>query len=307
MGFVKFLLLIIFLVIAFFTAFRFPTEKEKKEKDLPFFLVKKHSFSFGVFLIIIGLLVIPSIGAIPAGHRGVVVRLGAVTGRILNEGIYMVKPLIENVKLMDVRVQAYSEDAASASKDLQEVRTKVTLNYFLLPHVVARIYQNLGDDYQRRIINPAIQEAVKASTALYEAEKLIVERSNVRDKIIENLKARLEIHGIMVEALSITDFSFSEEFTRAIEAKVTASQLALKAERDLERIKMEAEQKIATARAEAEALRLQKEMVTDKLIELRKVEVQKLALEKWDGHLPTFVGSDNVPILATFGDIKKSK
>ncbi len=53
----------------------------------------------------------------------------------------------------------------------------------------------------------------------------------------------------MVVELSITDFEFSPEFSKTIESKQTAEQLALKAKRDLDRIKVEAQQRIATAQA----------------------------------------------------------
>lgn len=258
-----------------------------------------------IVIFIVAIILVSSVGTIPAGHRGVVLTFGAVTGRILDEGLYFVVPTIQSVEVMSVRVEAYEAAVASASRDLQEVSTKVTLNYWLDPKTVGRVYQTLGREYEDRIIRPAIQEAVKASTAQFDAEKLITERPKIKEKIESYLRERLVTHGLLVDAASITDFSFSPDFTRAIEAKVTASQLALKAQRDLERIKMEAQQKIEQAKAEAEALRLQKEQVTAELIELRRIEVQRFALEKWDGRLPTVVsGSGVVPVMDIFGPKK---
>jgi prohibitin 2 len=255
----------------------------------------------GLILFVAVIIFLSSMGTINAGHRGVVLTFGAVSGRVLDEGLYMVVPLIQSVEVMSVRVEAYEASAASASRDLQEVSTKVTLNYWLDPLQVGKVYQTLGRAYEERIIKPAIQEAVKASTAQFEAEKLITERAKVKEMIEKYLRDRLIVHGISVDAVSITDFSFSPDFTKAIEEKVTASQLALKAQRDLERIKTEAQQKIESAKAEAEALRLQKEQVTQVLIELRKIEVQRLAIDKWDGHLPTVVAGDKlVPIMDVF-------
>jgi regulator of protease activity HflC (stomatin/prohibitin superfamily) len=246
-----------------------------------------------------------SIGMITAGHRGVVLSFGGVTGRILGEGFYVIVPLTQSVEIMSVRVEAYEAVAASASRDLQEVSSKVTLNYWLDPAEVGRVFQTLGRDYEDRIIKPAIQEAVKASTAQFDAEKLITERPKVKELIEVQLVERLKTHGIRFDAVSLTDFSFSPDFTKAIEAKVTASQLALKATRDLERIKIEAQQKIESAKAEAEALRLQKEQVTTGLLELRRIENERLALEKWDGRLPTVVsGNSVVPVLDVFGTRK---
>lgn len=97
------------------------------------------------------------------------------------------------------------------------------------------------------------------------------------------MRDRLAAHHIDVDAVSITDFNFSEEYNRAIEAKVTAQQNALKAENDLTRIKIEAEQKVAQAGAEAKALEVQKQQITPELLQLRTIEMMQ---QHWDGHLP---------------------
>ena len=303
-GLLKFLIVIIALIIGVSWGVKIVRPESKAIGDF-----RRWSLHFslkgiisGIILFFAVIILMSSIGAISAGHRGVVLTFGAVSDRVLGEGLYIVVPFIQSVEVMSVRVEAYEAEAASASRDMQEVSTKVTLNYWLDPIMVGKVYQTLGRDYENRIIKPAIQEAVKASTALYDAEKLITERARVKEKIELHLKERLAVHGLLVDAVSITDFSFSPDFTKAIEAKVTASQLALKAQRDLERIKMEAQQKIEQAKAEAEALRLQKEQVTEALIALRRIEVQRLAIDKWDGHLPSVVAGDKlVPIMDVFG------
>ncbi len=183
---------------------------------------------------------------------------------------------------------------------IQDVRAKVTLNYSLNPDQVAVVYANLRRDYERRIVAPAVQEAVKASTAKFRADELIIRRQEVKESIVQNLTTRLAAHGIRVDTVSITDFKFSDEFQRAIEAKATANQLAAKAERDLQRIRLEAQQQIEQAKAQAEALRLQKQQVTAELIQLRRIEAQLKAIDKWNGQLPNLVTRDAVPILDVF-------
>ena len=258
---------------------------------------KKGLSTFAVTIIIL-LLMFSAVGIVPAGYRGVVLRFGGVTGKVLNEGIYFVMPLAEVVELMNVQTMAYTVSASSASKDLQDVKTEVTLNYAVDSTKVARVYQELRQDYLTRVVYPAVQERVKAVTANFEAEKLIAERPVVKEKIETYLMERIEKYGIQVQTVSITDFQFSGEFTKAIEAKVTASQYALKAERDLARIKIEAAQKIESAKAEAEALRLQRQNVTADLIALRQIEVQRIAVEKWNGVLPTTItGGAPVPFI----------
>jgi len=133
-------------------------------------------------------------------------------------------------------------------------------------------------------------------TARYTAVELITQREKVRAEIKDLLKQRLVVYNVSVDDFSIVNFKFSQQFTQAIESKQTAEQYALKAQRDLERIKIEAEQKIAQATAEAEALRLQKANVTPELVRLRQIEASVKAIEKWDGHMPK-VTSGAIPFI----------
>jgi regulator of protease activity HflC (stomatin/prohibitin superfamily) len=175
--------------------------------------------------------------------------------------------------------------ASASSKDLQVVTSSIALNYHLDPLAVNKIWQEVGKDYNNRIIAPSIQEAVKATTAKFTAEELIIKREEVKEQIKENLYNRLSENHIIVDELNITSFDFSEAFNEAIEAKVTAEQLKLKAERDLERIKIEADQKVAEAVGKATAIRIEAQALSanPKIVELRWIE-------KWNGETPEYWG-----------------
>ena len=231
-----------------------------------------------------------------AGERGVVLNFGAVQKTVLGEGLHFRIPIVQKIVMVDVRIQKSQTDAESVSKDLQDTKSTIAVNYHASPDKVNNIYQNIGTSFKDRIIDPAVQEVVKAITARYTAVELITQRERVRNEIKELLKQRLASYDIIVDDFSIVNFRFSQQFEAAIESKQTAEQLALKAQRDLDRIKIEAEQKIASAKAEAESLRLQKENVTPQLIQLRKIEASIKAIEKWDGHMPK-VTTGAVPFL----------
>lgn len=207
----------------------------------------------GIMLFLLSIGLVLSLGQINSGHRGVVLQFGRVTDRTLGEGLYFVKPFLNSVVAMDVQTHAYEAPAEAASKDLQDVNTKVTLNYYLDTKKVNEVYRNLRQDYLERIVKPAVQESVKATTAKFNAEELITERPTVKNQIETALRDRLAQHGIIMETLSITDFKFSEEFTRAIEAKVSAAQKALEAKNKLDQVKVEAEQAAAEAKGKADA------------------------------------------------------
>lgn len=206
----------------------------------------------GVIIIVVSIIA-GSLTAVPAGHRGVVIRFSAVTGTILNEGLQMKLPFIDSVVMMSIRTDKYEVGAASASRDLQDVKTTIALNWRLDPSKTAEIYRTLGTEYMPRIAAPAVQEVIKQVTARYPAEDLILKREIVRNEIAELLSTRLLERGIITEAVSITEFQFSATFVAAIEAKVAAEQAVWEARNKLERVKVEAEQREAEAIGEANA------------------------------------------------------
>ncbi|MGH9782381.1 MAG: prohibitin family protein, partial [Candidatus Acidiferrales bacterium] len=223
----------------------------------------------------ITLVCLMSFVTVDAGSRGVVLRFGATTGRVLNPGLHFIIPFVETVQPISVQVQIEKLDSQASSHDLQEVHTQVTLAYWQDPCCVSDIWSELNNDAVARVVVPAIQEAVKANTAHFDAEQLIANRPVVRDGIEGYVRQRLAAHHINVDAVSITDFSFSSQFNTAIEAKVTAAQNALKAENDLKHIQVEAEQKVTQAKAEAEALNVQRTQITPELLQLRTIEMMQ--------------------------------
>lgn len=242
----------------------------------------------GLVALLVILFILRPFVIIGAGERGVVLRVGAVQDKIMGEGIHFRVPLFESVIVIDVRTHKIEVEAPSFSKDLQNVETRVALNYHLNPHEVNKLWQEIGSDYTDRIISPAIQEAVKASTANFTAAELISERAKVKDEVKRILLERLQPRYISVDDFSIVNFDFSDAYEAAIEAKQVAQQGALKAENDLRRIEVEAEQRVAGARAEAEAIKIQAEAITQ---QGGKDYVQLKAIEKWNGVLPGWMTS----------------
>ena len=257
--------------------------------------------AMGAVVIVALIVVSGAFGTVGAGQRGVLLRFDAPTGDILEEGLYFKIPFVEDVVLMSTQLNKYTAPATSSSKDLQVVTTEVTLNYQLKPNQVAEVYRALRRNYESLVIQPYIQEAVKSTTANYNAEELITQRPAVKTALQELLADRLQPRGLQVVQVSITDFQFSNAFQQAIEAKVTAVQRALEAENALRRVEFEAKQQIEQARAEAKGLELQRAQVTTQLLELRRIEVQKEAVGKWNGVMPSVVTSGGpVPMLDVF-------
>lgn len=238
-------------------------------------------------------------GTVPAGYRGVVLRFGAPTGQVKEPGLYVVTPFVQHVAKVNVQIQAYQTQAIeSASADLQDVHTGVTVNFQVDPARVVQVYTNFRDEIVDRILRPNVQETVKAATAKFTAEQLITQRAAVKQLTDTILAQRVEPFGLHVEATSITQFEFSPSFTQAIEAKVTAEQNALREKNRLLQVEYEAKQKIAAAEGEAQALALRRAQLNPAILQLE-------AIQKWDGKLPQIMSSGgavpfiNVPLGGT--------
>ena len=255
----------------------------------------------GVLAIIILFVVFGSFGTISAGNVGVKTRFGKVIGTV-QPGLYFQLPILESVIPMDVQTQKDSTDASAASNDLQSVTTTVAINYHVEPVDAATIFANIGTDYAARIIAPAIQESIKSITANYTAEQLVTQREKVRDEILSLLTTKLQTYGVQTDTLNIVNFAFSQTFNDAIEAKVTAQQNALAAQNKLAQVQFEAQQTVATAKAQAEAIQIQTQAIQNgggqSYVQLQAIKVSQSAVDKWDGVLPTqMIPGGTVPFI----------
>ena len=249
-----------------------------------------------VIALIILILLWSSFFVVYPGEKSLV--FNSVTGlkeSVYGEGIHFKIPLLESVIKMNIRTQKQEEAASAASKDLQDTHTTVAINFRVDPVKLTNIYRNIGQattgqDYmQTEIMNQIILESVKFVTARYTAEELITKRPQVKKDIDDVIADRLSKYGIIVIDVSITDFKFSDQFTKAIEEKVTAEQNALKEKNNLEVIKFQALQKIEQAKGEAKAI----EIVNEELLKSPRY-IDYLTIQRWDGKMPLALGSGSL-------------
>ena len=258
-----------------------------------------------IVLIIIGVVASASVKIVDAGNRGILLHWNAVdlSAPPLDEGIHFVIPFQDDIVQMEVRTLKYDKGTRSASKDLQSVETTVTVNYHPDKERIHVLFKEIGLDYENRVIQPAIEETVKQVTANYNAEELITKRPQVKSDIESAIRDRLNQFDIITEVISITDFEFSALFNKAIESKVEAEQNALRAENDLRRIQVEAQQheataeglaaaNIAEAKGEAEAI-----AIINQALAQNPNYFEWLKIQAWDGKLPLVVGEGGTPFI----------
>ena len=254
---------------------------------------------------------------VESGNVGVVTTLGAVQPNALPKGFHLKKPFLDQVHQIDIRLTASNAQATAASKDLQSVRTQVTMQYSLNGSLAPLIFQRIGTlkKVSASLVEPAIQECVKGVTAKFTAEELVTKRELVKQQIQDALgsffNATLREKGldnaIVIANLAITDFDFSPEFNRAIEAKVKAEQMALQAKNEkimrVTQAEASAEERKLSAGAEAFSTEIQSkaraDAITREALALKQSPeiIQLRSIEKWDGVLPRISGGGVVPFL----------
>jgi prohibitin 2 len=249
-----------------------------------------------VTFVIIIVIISESVVIVQAGHRGVVLYVGAVENRVLGEGVHFIIPFAEQVLQLEVRTLKYQAEASAASNDLQEVQTVIALNYHIDPTDANAIYQQLGADYADRIIAPTIQESVKASVAKFNAEELITKRETAKSVIAAAIRNTLSARDLIVETVFITDFKFSQAFADQIEQKVVAFQKFLTEQNNLKAVQVVANQTVVQAQAQARAnvAKASGESQAIKIItEQLRQSPQYLnwqAINRWNGQLPYALG-----------------
>lgn len=234
-----------------------------------------------LFLILFCALVSWPFKIVQEGNVGVVKTWGAANGTLFEPGFHFKLPFINGVTDIETRVKKDQSDANAGTKDLQSVKVAVAINYQIPKDKAVELYKQIGDDenVKERILDPAVQETVKAVTAKYTAEELLTKRGEVSIQIDTDLKNALSKYNLNVIDVSIVNFEYSKEFDQAVEAKQVAEQRVKQAQFELDKAKKDIEQ-----------LRLQKEQLNDQLL------MQKW-IEKWDGKLPQYVGGDEAGML----------
>ncbi len=257
--------------------------KVRQEKD-----VQKKIWII-VIVIVLFLLIGSAITTISSGEIGLKVRFGKLVDTNLSEGLNVKIPFMEKIVKVNIKIQKTEIETTSASKDLQDVKIKLAVNFRVKEKDAVNLYKNVGNEYEEIILRPAIEESIKSVISKYNAEELITKRQEVSDLALKTLQEKIEKYGIEGSEFNIINLNFSEDYGKAIEEKQVAEQ-------QLEKARLDAEARLVEAQATKKANDLLKQTLTKELL-------IKEFIEKWNGELPkNYAGED---ILSIF-DLNKN-
>ena len=238
-------------------------------------------------IIVIGLITFAnSITTVPTGFVGVKTRFGKVQQEVIQEGLNYKTPFIEKIVRIDCKTKKAEVTSEGSTKDMQNVNITIAVNYNVNKETANNLYREVGLEYEDILINPAIQESIKAPMAQYTAEELITKRSEVSNKIQEALANKITDKGFNITEFNIINIDFSEEFDKAIEAKAVKQQEVVAAQADLQKQETLNQKEVSIAEKDAKVMELQNSQITEMTLRLKELEVKEKLIEKWNGALP---------------------
>ena len=278
-----------------------------------------HIIGSVIALIVAIILAFSMIKTVPTGYTGILTTFGKVEPNIVSAGVHVIAPWQKIVKL-DNRTQKVSVETDTFSKDIQQVKVSLAVNFCIDQATAQELYKTVGVNYYESVVLPRILENVKAVVAEYSAENLVAKRGELSDEILTRLTDDAAAYGINIISISVEDIDFTDEFTDAVERKQVASQNKLAAETEQAQKTMEeqaaadravisakakAEQDVIAANAELEVTKIQAEAALyagEKEAEMNKRIAESLTpnlvkyyyIKQWEGVLPkTVLGEDN--------------
>ena len=278
-----------------------------------------HIISSFVALIVVIILAFSMIKTVPTGYTGILTTFGKVEPNTVSAGVHVIAPWQKIVKL-DNRTQKVSVETDTFSKDIQQVKVSLAVNFCIDQATAQELYKTVGVNYYESVVLPRILENVKAVVAEYSAENLVAKRGELSDEILTRLTDDAAAYGINIISISVEDIDFTDEFTDAVERKQVATQNKLAAETEQAQKTMEeqaaadravisakakAEQDVIAANAELEVTKIQAEAALyagEKEAEMNKRIAESLTpnlvkyyyIKQWEGVLPkTVLGEDN--------------
>ena len=251
----------------------------------------------GIPIIVVGLLICFIILCNPfvmvgPGERGIKITLGHVQPESFGEGLHTICPFVQKFRTMDVKTQRNTKTTAVYTKDIQQARITYVLNYNVQPDSVNKLFQQVGLDYESKILIPVVEGTIKDIIGKWNAQDLIANRERATGDILVKLQATLKDNYIDITDFQMTEINYSEVFERAIESKVTAEQEALKAKNKTVQVQEEAKQKVIAAEAEARSMAIRAQALNQ-----NKSLVQYEAVQKWDGKMPQYMMGNAVPFI----------
>lgn len=241
----------------------------------------------GIFIIAVGVFSTMFVQINP-GKVGVKSLFGKVQNKVLPSGLHLINPLMD-VTIFDVQTHNYTMSAVHdegdkggddairvLSNDGLEVVIDLTVLYRIIPEQAPVIYQNIGENYNDKIVRPVTRTRIRDNAVFYDAVSLYsTKRDEFQQRIFKTIEADFKNRGLVLEQLLIRNINLPASVKATIESKINAEQDAQKMVFVLQKEKQEAERKRVEAQGIADYQRIITSTLTDKQLQYEMIKAQK--------------------------------
>jgi regulator of protease activity HflC (stomatin/prohibitin superfamily) len=240
---------------------------------------------------------------VPPGYIGVVYDLGrGVLPTVYKEGLHFAIPLWQRIIFFDARLQEYTmsvvpdegavkrDDSLDApTSDGQQVKVDATVLFRINPDKAPDLLRTIGPDYIDKLIRPISRSQIRMVISRYSAIEIYSEKRQEAENVMtKEIAELLKPKDVLLDKVLLRTVIFSPEYSKAIENKVIAEQRIKQAEFEVKEASQRAEAKVIEAKGLAEAQLLQRQTLTNEYLQLE-------AIKKWDGKLPSVLGTSGSP------------
>ncbi len=219
--------------------------------------------------------------------------MGAVEGEPKTEGLHFFNPITKSMVEIDVREQKVDGQTTAFTRDTQNVEITYSITYYPDPTKIGQIYKQFGRDWDDKIVGQVVLGSMKDAVGQYVADDLVAKREVAKAAAQKEITDALADRGVIVTRIDFTNLDFSPAYEKAVEEKVEAIQHAQKAKNRTVEVEEQAKQTVLSAKASAEAMKIQTEALKQS-----KALVEYEAVKKWDGALPQYIfGGGAVPFI----------
>ncbi|MGZ3874120.1 MAG: prohibitin family protein [Mucilaginibacter sp.] len=240
-----------------------------------------------VLVIIVGVL-LSAVKIVEPGKVGVQTLFGKVQDGVLESGLHIINPFVD-VTTFSIQTENYTMSARTGegqvpgddairvlSSDGLEVTIDLSVLYKVNPVKAPFIYQNIGVNYEDKIVRPVTRTAIRDNAVNYVAVDLYsTKRQEFQYKINKTITDNFAKNGLLVQQVLVRNISLPATVRASIESKIQAEQDAQKMQFVLQKERQEADRKRVEAQEIADYQKILSTGLSDKQLVYESIKAQK--------------------------------
>lgn len=269
-----------------------------------------------------------SIVIVPSGYVGIKTSYGQISGEALPSGQYFSLPIIYHVDKINCKQQDanYENKIWGESSERTPVYAEnIRISFQINSEKAAWIWSNIEEWDYKLLKGSIISTAIKRAAVELPNDQ-VTNRSYIEPLALKYLQEEIDKYYkesvLTVNSVNIGNMDFSDEYNAALEkrdlakleaenakyvnekkladAEAEIKEAKIKSDAEIARKKQEAEaaaeRKRIAAEAEAESNKKISQSLTPELIELKRIEVEKVQAESLGKWNPSVIGGNAIPM-----------